>query len=129
MNGDRDKITAEIQNEIEQKLEIVGATAIEDKLQDQVGETIRILKSAGIKIWVLTGDKMETAINIAYSCKLIDNSMPRIVIDATTSAAVQDSLSRAINEVNLSSISQFFLNLFLFSTNILILQKGGPALL
>jgi P-type E1-E2 ATPase len=50
---------------------IVGSTAIEDKLQDQVGETIDALKKAGIKVWVLTGDKVATAINIAFSCKLI----------------------------------------------------------
>jgi P-type E1-E2 ATPase len=47
---------------------LVGATAIEDKLQDKVGETIASLKKAGIKVWVLTGDKVETAINIGLSC-------------------------------------------------------------
>lgn len=52
-------------------MKIVGATAIEDKLQDQVGDTIASLKKAGIKLWVLTGDKIETAINIGYSCKLL----------------------------------------------------------
>lgn len=41
-------------------------------LQDEVGETIEILKEAGIKIWVLTGDKVETAINVGYSCNLLN---------------------------------------------------------
>lgn len=47
---------------------LIGATAIEDKLQDEVGETIDFCKKAGIKVWVLTGDKIETAINIGFSC-------------------------------------------------------------
>lgn len=54
------------QEKLERDLEIVGVTAIEDKLQDEVGITIETLKKAGIKIWVLTGDKVETAINIGY---------------------------------------------------------------
>ncbi len=53
---------------IEVNLKLIGSTAIEDLLQDQVGETIQALKDAGIKLWVLTGDKIETAINIGYSC-------------------------------------------------------------
>ena len=57
------------------QLELVGATAIEDRLQDDVGPTIAYLKAAGIKIWVLTGDKIETAINIAFSCRLLTNAL------------------------------------------------------
>jgi len=64
----RDEKIAASQNEIEVNLELVGATAIEDKLQDDVGLTIKTLKDAGIQIWVATGDKIETAINIAFSC-------------------------------------------------------------
>jgi P-type E1-E2 ATPase len=44
---------------------------VEDKLQDKVPETIRDLLKANIKVWMLTGDKLETAENIGYSCKLI----------------------------------------------------------
>ena len=51
-----------VANELEQQLHLVGATAIEDRLQDGVPETIEDLKKAGIKIWVATGDKLETAI-------------------------------------------------------------------
>ena len=54
---------------------LVGATAIEDKLQEEVPETIVALKEAGIKVWVLTGDKVETAINIGYSAGLLNNEM------------------------------------------------------
>lgn len=48
------------------ELQVVGATAIEDKLQDDVPATIADLGKAGVKLWVLTGDKMETAVNIGY---------------------------------------------------------------
>jgi P-type E1-E2 ATPase len=51
---------------IERDLILLGATAIEDKLQEGVPQCIETLRKAGIKIWVLTGDKLETAINIAY---------------------------------------------------------------
>lgn len=50
--------------QIEQRLCVIGCTAIEDKLQEGVDETIKFMRSAGIKVWVLTGDKVETAINI-----------------------------------------------------------------
>ena len=65
---------------IEQKLTLVGATAVEDKLQDGVTETIRDLRKAGIKIWVLTGDKLETAVSVATSCGLIDGDMERMIL-------------------------------------------------
>uniref|UniRef100_A0A2K6FY14 Phospholipid-transporting ATPase n=1 Tax=Propithecus coquereli TaxID=379532 RepID=A0A2K6FY14_PROCO len=62
-------------------LQLLGATAIEDKLQDQVPETIETLMKADIKIWILTGDKQETAINIGHSCKLLKKNMGMIVIN------------------------------------------------
>ncbi|XP_059080982.1 phospholipid-transporting ATPase ID-like isoform X3 [Tigriopus californicus] len=64
-----------IYNEIEKDLQLLGATAIEDKLQDGVPETIANLALAGIKLWVLTGDKQETAINIGYSCHLLTDDL------------------------------------------------------
>jgi phospholipid-transporting ATPase len=108
---------------IEQNLVLIGATAIEDKLQDGVPEAIHTLEEvrtdtptlactvlsngsrcvipclfrglvfrspltrapqANIKVWMLTGDKQETAINIGYACNLIDNSFTQIVINATS---------------------------------------------
>lgn len=51
---------------------MIGSTAIEDKLQDEVADTISFMKDAGIKVWVLTGDKVETAINIGVSAGLLD---------------------------------------------------------
>ncbi|NXK74175.1 AT8B3 ATPase, partial [Amazona guildingii] len=61
--------------EMEQNLQLLGATAIEDKLQDGVPETIQMLKLGNIKVWVLTGDKQETAANIGYACKLLTDDM------------------------------------------------------
>jgi magnesium-transporting ATPase (P-type) len=68
------KLTA-VAQEIETKIHIVGSTAIEDKLQDGVPETIYNIARAGIKLWVLTGDKRETAIEIGYSTKVLHPKM------------------------------------------------------
>lgn len=58
--------TIQVAELIEKDLVLIGSTAIEDKLQEGVPACIETLQRAGIKIWVLTGDKVETAINIAY---------------------------------------------------------------
>ncbi|KAF9973225.1 hypothetical protein BGZ73_003563 [Actinomortierella ambigua] len=74
----------EIQNaceRIESRLRLLGCTAIEDRLQDQVPETIEYLMDADIKIWLLTGDKQETAINIGISSRLISTSMKILVLN------------------------------------------------
>jgi phospholipid-translocating P-type ATPase (flippase) len=70
--------------EIEKDLDLVGITGIEDKLQEGVPEAIEELKKAGIKIWVLTGDKLETAINIGFACNLLNQKMARIIIEGNT---------------------------------------------
>lgn len=59
-----------------------GATGIEDRLQDGVPETIDALRKAGLQIWVLTGDKQETAVNIAYACKLLDPEEEILTLNA-----------------------------------------------
>ncbi|XP_041697300.1 LOW QUALITY PROTEIN: phospholipid-transporting ATPase IA [Coregonus clupeaformis] len=78
---------------IEKNLHLLGATAIEDKLQDKVPETIETLMKADIKIWILTGDKQETAINIGYSCKLLTKNMGMMVINEATLDATRETLS------------------------------------
>ena len=65
-----------IYSSLEQNLLLLGATAVEDRLQTGVKETIQDLRRADIKVWMLTGDKFETAENIAASCKLIDANDP-----------------------------------------------------
>lgn len=66
ISADRETLIDEITDKIEKDLILLGATAVEDKLQNGVPDCIDKLAQAGIKIWVLTGDKMETAINIGY---------------------------------------------------------------
>ncbi|KAJ9665679.1 drs2 neo1 protein [Coniosporium apollinis] len=66
---------------IEQDLELAGATAIEDKLQRGVPQAIDKLRRANIKMWMLTGDKRETAINIGHSCRLIKDYSSVTVLD------------------------------------------------
>jgi phospholipid-transporting ATPase len=83
---DREKKLDEVAELIESDLILIGCTAIEDKLQEGVPECIETLARAGIKIWVLTGDKLETAINIAYACKLINNDMKQFIINSETDA-------------------------------------------
>ncbi|XP_063045836.1 phospholipid-transporting ATPase IA isoform X3 [Engraulis encrasicolus] len=78
---------------IEKNLQLLGATAIEDKLQDKVPETIETLMKADIKIWILTGDKQETAINIGHSCKLLTKNMGLLVINEDTLDATRETLS------------------------------------
>uniref|UniRef100_A0A672N4J4 Phospholipid-transporting ATPase n=1 Tax=Sinocyclocheilus grahami TaxID=75366 RepID=A0A672N4J4_SINGR len=79
---------------IEKNLQLLGATAIEDKLQDKVPETIETLMKADIKIWILTGDKQETAINIGHSCKLLTKNMGLLVINEDTLDGTRETLSR-----------------------------------
>jgi len=71
----RDKLLDEVAETIEKDFEVAGATAIEDKLQDEVSETIQKVRDAGIKLWVLTGDKLETAKEIGFSSNVLSNSM------------------------------------------------------
>ena len=76
----RDDKLEEVSDRIERELMLLGGTAIEDRLQDGVPDTIALLGEAGIKLWVLTGDKVETAINIGFSCNLLSNDMDLIVL-------------------------------------------------
>lgn len=73
--SNREEEVAQVNEMIEKDLILIGSTAIEDKLQQGVPDTIKYIRDAGIKIWVLTGDKVETAINIGFSSSLIDNHM------------------------------------------------------
>ena len=69
---DKEKEINLVAEELEVEFDLLGATAIEDKLQEDVGDTIYDIRQAGIQVWVLTGDKVETAINIGHACKLLD---------------------------------------------------------
>lgn len=80
VTADRDALVDAAADKIEKHLILLGATAVEDKLQKGVPECIDKLAEAGVRIWVLTGDKMETAINIGYACSLLRQGMKQIVI-------------------------------------------------
>ena len=71
---EKDKLLKDAYALVEKNYYLLGATAIEDKLQDNISDVLFSFIEAGIKIWVLTGDKMDTAKSIAYSCKLLDHS-------------------------------------------------------
>lgn len=81
--GNREDEMEKMADQIERELTLLGGTAIEDRLQDGVPDSIAILAEAGIKLWVLTGDKVETAINIGFSCNLLNNDMELLVIKAS----------------------------------------------
>uniref|UniRef100_A0A8C7ZXM0 Phospholipid-transporting ATPase n=1 Tax=Oryzias sinensis TaxID=183150 RepID=A0A8C7ZXM0_9TELE len=68
--------------QLETELTMLGATGIEDRLQESVPDTITALREAGIKVWVLTGDKPETALNIGYACRLLEEG--DLVINMTS---------------------------------------------
>ena len=58
-----------------------------------MGNTILYIKRAGIKVWVLTGDKLETAINIGYSCKLLDDGLLKLIIEEKDTEQIRNKLT------------------------------------
>uniref|UniRef100_A0A183BHR8 P-type phospholipid transporter n=1 Tax=Globodera pallida TaxID=36090 RepID=A0A183BHR8_GLOPA len=89
----KEELVEALYEEMEQDMLLLGATAIEDKLQEGVPQTIATLAAANIKIWVLTGDKTETAINIGYSCRLLTEAMSEVfVIDGKEEKEVEVQL-------------------------------------
>ncbi len=68
---DKDNLMPKVFNLVENNFYLLGATAIDDKLQDNVGACLESFIKTGIKVWVLTGDKVDTAKSIAFSCKLL----------------------------------------------------------
>uniref|UniRef100_A0A452V2G5 Phospholipid-transporting ATPase n=1 Tax=Ursus maritimus TaxID=29073 RepID=A0A452V2G5_URSMA len=92
----REDRLASVYEEVESDMVLLGATAIEDKLQQGVPETIALLTLANIKIWVLTGDKQETAVNIGYSCKMLTDDMTEVfVVTGHTVLEVREELRKA----------------------------------
>uniref|UniRef100_A0A3Q3FQC6 Phospholipid-transporting ATPase n=1 Tax=Kryptolebias marmoratus TaxID=37003 RepID=A0A3Q3FQC6_KRYMA len=87
---DRDKQLAEAYDRIERDLILLGATAVEDRLQEKAADTIESLHKAGMKVWVLTGDKMETAAATCYASKLFRRSTQ--ILELTTKRTEEQSL-------------------------------------
>lgn len=91
--GNRDEQIKQVFASIEHDMELLGCTAVEDKLQDKVPETIHTLLRAGIQVWMITGDKQETAINIGRSCKLVAPNAKLLIIDEITKETAEKILS------------------------------------
>ncbi|EXA53041.1 hypothetical protein FOQG_08519 [Fusarium oxysporum f. sp. raphani 54005] len=97
--SDRQQRIEDAGDMIEQSFDLVGATAIEDKLQKGVPETIERLRKANIKVWMLTGDKRETAINIAHSARICRPGSDLYILDISKGSldsqliALQEDLS------------------------------------
>lgn len=110
----RKKMLSACAEEIEKDMTIVGASAIEDRLQAGVPETIATLAEAGIKLWVLTGDKLETAINIGYSAKLLRSDMDIVKCDVKKAQDEAAEVRCAVEEIyaffelNPALLSYFF---------------------
>ncbi|XP_069825818.1 phospholipid-transporting ATPase VB isoform X2 [Dendropsophus ebraccatus] len=95
----REELLMETAEHLETNLTLLGATGIEDRLQDGVPDTIAALREAGINIWVLTGDKQETAVNIAYSCQLLDQSDMVFTINTESKETCESILDCTLEEV------------------------------
>jgi len=91
---------AAVAAKMEQNLKFVGITAVDDQLQDQVPETISLMKQMGIRLWVLTGDKTETAVDIARSCSLFTSSTTlAYAVQAKDAKDAEDRLLKAYSEL------------------------------
>ena len=112
---DLNKAQSEIQNKkkkleevygsIEKNLTLLGATIVEDKLQENVPEVIKELREADIKIWMLTGDKLSTAYNIGLSCNLINKNIKTFFIEG-----VEKKVDDKLNVINLEEQEQAIMN-------------------
>ncbi|XP_069313671.1 phospholipid-transporting ATPase VD [Eulemur rufifrons] len=95
----REELLLESAMRLENKLTLLGATGIEDRLQEGVPESIEALHKAGIKIWMLTGDKQETAINIAYACKLLEPEDKLFILNTQSKDACEMLMSTILKEL------------------------------
>ncbi|XP_055020750.1 phospholipid-transporting ATPase VA [Boleophthalmus pectinirostris] len=95
----REELLFESALRLETNLHLLGATGIEDRLQDGVPETIASLRKAGLQIWVLTGDKQETAVNIAYACKLLDPEEELLTLNADSQEACALLLDESLHYI------------------------------
>lgn len=102
----REKRLRESYAQLEQNLILLGATGIEDRLQEGVPETIEALRAAGIAIWVVTGDKPETAINVAYSARVFHDNMELLRLTARSRNAAEASIMFYLNELEKDSVQQ-----------------------
>ncbi len=102
--SDRERRIDEAANLIEKQFEIIGASAVEDKLQDGVPDTIDRLRRANIKLWMLTGDKRETAISISRSCKLAKDYSTFVILDQVA-GSVEHRITNALLDISEGTVA------------------------
>ncbi|XP_057401024.1 phospholipid-transporting ATPase IF isoform X1 [Balaenoptera acutorostrata] len=103
----REEKLADVFQFIEKDLILVGATAVEDKLQDKVRETIEALRMAGIKVWVLTGDKHETAVSVSLSCGHFHRTMNILeLINQTSDSECAEKLRQLARRITEDHVIQ-----------------------
>ncbi|XP_054424568.1 phospholipid-transporting ATPase VB [Pteronotus mesoamericanus] len=95
----REELLMETAQHLENQLTLLGATGIEDRLQEGVPDTVAALREAGIQLWVLTGDKQETAVNIAYACRLLDQTDTVYSINTENQETCESILDCALEEI------------------------------
>lgn len=81
---DREEKLMAVYNQVETGMSLIGATAVEDRLQEEAAETMEALQGAGMKVWVLTGDKMETAKSTCYACRLFQRNTELLELTVRT---------------------------------------------
>ncbi|XP_036403633.1 phospholipid-transporting ATPase 11C isoform X1 [Megalops cyprinoides] len=81
---DREERLMDVYNRVETGMSLIGATAVEDRLQEEAAETMEALQGAGMKVWVLTGDKMETAKSTCYACRLFQRGTELLELTVRT---------------------------------------------
>uniref|UniRef100_A0A8D0BB27 Phospholipid-transporting ATPase n=1 Tax=Salvator merianae TaxID=96440 RepID=A0A8D0BB27_SALMN len=101
----REELLMETAQHLETNLTLLGATGIEDRLQDGVPDAIAAFREAGIRVWLLTGDKQETAITIAYSCKLLNQKDTLLTINTESVETCESLLDITLEEVKKAQIT------------------------
>jgi phospholipid-translocating ATPase len=86
-------------SEIERDFTLLGATAVEDRLQDRAIDTIRSIKEAGIKFWMMTGDSLQTAVNVGFSCKLLDQGTQIFRIEQASKQDIMNYLTMVLKNI------------------------------
>ncbi|OWM63784.1 hypothetical protein CDL15_Pgr006046 [Punica granatum] len=136
IGGDREGMLEKVSDMMEKDFILVGATAVEDKLQKGVESTVQHrvpqcidkLAQAGLKIWVLTGDKVETAINIGFACSLLRQEMKQIFISSTISDPCgKDSRKTSLLLVSEKAVKESILNQITNATQMIKLEKDPHA--
>ncbi|KAK4779064.1 hypothetical protein SAY86_006592 [Trapa natans] len=128
IGGDREGMLEKVSDMMEKDFILVGATAVEDRLQRGVAQCIDKLAQAGLKIWVLTGDKVETAINIGFACSLLRQEMKQIFISSTiTDPSGKDEKKTSLLLVPEKAVKESIINQMTNATQMIKLAKDPHA--